>query len=69
MKIVVYFETIKWELQIKPVSECRCDEKLKIKDEESTLLSDTKKLIQAIVVVYLQQNKKGRRPRGKKMSQ
>ena len=29
------------ELQIKPISECRCDERLKTKDEESTHLSDT----------------------------
>jgi hypothetical protein len=29
------------ELQIKPISECRCDERLKTKDEESTLLLDT----------------------------
>jgi hypothetical protein len=29
------------ELQIKPISECRCDERLKTKDDESTRLSDT----------------------------
>jgi hypothetical protein len=39
--IVVYYETIKRELQIKPISECRCDERLKTKTEEFTLLSDT----------------------------
>ncbi len=26
---VVYYETIKWELKIKPISECRCDKKTK----------------------------------------
>jgi hypothetical protein len=34
--IVVYYETIKRELKIKPISECRCDERLKTKTEEST---------------------------------
>jgi hypothetical protein len=29
------------EPKIKPNSECRCDERLRIKVEESTLLSDT----------------------------
>jgi hypothetical protein len=32
---------IKRELKIRPISECRCDERLKTKAEESTLLSDT----------------------------
>ena len=41
LKIVVYYETIKRELKIKPISECRCDERLKTKDEESTSLSET----------------------------
>ncbi len=36
--IVVYYESIKRELKIKPISECRCDERLKIKAEESTCL-------------------------------
>jgi hypothetical protein len=31
--------TIKWDLKIKPVSECRCDERLKTEVEESTRLS------------------------------
>jgi hypothetical protein len=39
--VFVYYETIKRELKIKPISECRCDERLKTKTEESTLLSDT----------------------------
>jgi hypothetical protein len=38
---IVYYESIKRELKIKPISECRCDERLKTKPEESTFLSDT----------------------------
>jgi hypothetical protein len=38
---VSLYETIKRELKIKPIPECRDDERLKTKDEESTLLSDT----------------------------
>ena len=34
----VYYETINRELKIKPISECRYDERLKTKDEESTRL-------------------------------
>jgi len=37
----VYYETIKREVKIKPISECWCDERLKTKVEEFTLLSDT----------------------------
>jgi hypothetical protein len=33
-----FYETIKRELKIKPISECRCDERLKTKTEESTRL-------------------------------
>jgi hypothetical protein len=36
----VYYETINREIKIKPISECRCDERLKTKVEESTSLSD-----------------------------
>ncbi len=35
---VVYYESIKREVKIKPISECRCDERLKTKVEESTCL-------------------------------
>ncbi len=36
---VVYYESIKRGLKIKPISECRCDERLKTKArEESTRL-------------------------------
>jgi hypothetical protein len=38
---VVYYETIKRDPKINPNSECRCDERLKTKVEESTRLSDT----------------------------
>ncbi len=41
LEMFFYFETIKWELKIKPISEYRCDERLKTKVEESTRLSDT----------------------------
>ncbi len=41
LHIVVYYETIKRQPKIKPNSECRCDERLKTKVEESTLLSDS----------------------------
>ena len=34
----VYNESIKRELKIKPIYECRCDERLKTKAEESTRL-------------------------------
>jgi hypothetical protein len=30
-KIVVYYESIKRELQRRPIYECRCDERLKLK--------------------------------------
>jgi hypothetical protein len=32
--IVVYYESIKRELQIKPIYECRCDERRRTKTEE-----------------------------------
>jgi hypothetical protein len=37
----VYYELIKQEIQIKPISECRCDERLNTKTEESTRLAYT----------------------------
>jgi hypothetical protein len=36
VKIVVYYESIKRELQTRPIHECRCDERPKTKFEEST---------------------------------
>ncbi len=38
---VVYYESIKRELQRRPINECRCDERLKTKTEEFTLLAYT----------------------------
>ncbi len=35
-KNVVYYESIKRELKTRPIYECRCDERLKTKAEEST---------------------------------
>jgi hypothetical protein len=37
----VYYESIKRELKTRPIYECRCDERLKTKAEESTLLTYT----------------------------
>jgi hypothetical protein len=34
----LYYESIQRELKSRPINECRCDEKLKTKDEESTRL-------------------------------
>ena len=39
--VIVYYQSIKRELKRKPISECRCDERLKTTSEESTRLSDT----------------------------
>jgi hypothetical protein len=38
---VVCYESIKGEIKIKPISECRCDERLNTKVEESTRLTNT----------------------------
>ena len=38
---LVYYESIKQELKIKPIPECRCEERLKTKAEESTLITYT----------------------------
>ena len=38
---VVYYESIKRELKTKLIYECRCDERLKTKVEESTRLTCT----------------------------
>jgi hypothetical protein len=43
---VVYYESIKRELETRPIYECRCDERLKIKDEESTRLVYTGLLVE-----------------------
>ena len=36
--VVVYYESIKREIKTRPIYECRCDERLKTKAEESTHL-------------------------------
>ena len=41
VKHVVYYESIKRELKIRPIYECRCDERLKTKTEESTRFTYT----------------------------
>jgi hypothetical protein len=38
---VVYYESIKRELKIKPIYECRCDERLQTKTKRFTRLSYT----------------------------
>jgi hypothetical protein len=38
---VVYYESMKRELKTRPIYECRCDERLKTKAEESTRLTYT----------------------------
>ena len=43
---VVYYESIKAELQTRPIYECRCDERLKTKSEESTRLVYTGLLVE-----------------------
>jgi hypothetical protein len=37
-KITVYYESINREIKTKPTYECRCDERLKTRVEESTRL-------------------------------
>ena len=39
--LFVYYESINRELKTRPIYECRCDERLKTKDEESTSLGYT----------------------------
>ena len=41
MFVVVYYESIKRELNIRLIYECRCDERLKSKDGGSTHLTYT----------------------------
>jgi len=38
---VVYYKSIKREIKIRPIYECRCDERLKTKVKEFTRLGDT----------------------------
>jgi hypothetical protein len=39
--LFVYYESIKREVKTRPIYECRCDERLKTKVEESTRLTCT----------------------------
>ena len=38
---IVYYESIKRELKIRSIYECRCDERLQTKTKEFTLLTET----------------------------
>jgi len=40
---LVYYESIKGELKIRPIYECRCDERLQTKAKEFTRLTYTEK--------------------------
>jgi hypothetical protein len=40
-RLYVYYESRKEELKTRPIYECRCDERLKTKDEKSTHLTYT----------------------------
>ena len=41
LSVRVYYESIKRELKIRPIYECRCDERLKTKSKEFTRLAYT----------------------------
>ena len=51
MEQVVYYVSMKREPKTRPIHECRCDERLKTKNEESIRLTDTG------LVVELEQRK------------
>ena len=53
---VVYYESLKRELKTKPINECRCDERLQTRVEESTRLACPR--LVAIVVVYYESIKR-----------
>ena len=40
-RFILHYESIKRELKTRPINECRFDERLKTKDEESTRLEYT----------------------------
>ncbi len=42
MLFILYYESIKRDLTTRPINECRCDERLKTKSEESTRLTHTR---------------------------
>jgi hypothetical protein len=37
--VVVYYESLQRDLKTKPINECRCDERLQTRVEESTRLA------------------------------
>ena len=51
--VIVYYESIKRELKTRPIYECRCDERLKTKTDESTLLAST-----GFIIVYYESRKR-----------
>jgi hypothetical protein len=55
---VVYYESIKRDLKTRPTYECRCDERLKTKDEEPTRLVYTNSILlvsrASVVTVHLE---------------
>jgi hypothetical protein len=53
-KHLFYYETIKRELKEKPISECRCDERLKTKVEESSKrLSDVSDVHEVVKPLFI----------------
>jgi hypothetical protein len=64
---VVYYESIKRELKIRCIYECRCDERLQTKTKEFTHLTHTgfRAFPLDSLVVYLQQIKKKAKAEGK----
>jgi hypothetical protein len=49
---LVSYESIKQEIQRRPIYECRCDERLKTKSEGSTLLGEREGKRKSSVVYY-----------------
>ncbi len=49
---VVCYESIDRDLKIRPVYECRCDERLKTKDEESPRLVYTLSLLRFFITKF-----------------
>jgi hypothetical protein len=60
---------MKRELKTRPIHECRCDERLKSKVEESTRLANTGLfvcLLHSFLLFFFSRIKKGRRTKGRK---
>jgi hypothetical protein len=51
--VVVYYESIRHEVKIRPIYECRCDERLQTKAEESTRLAYTGLLGELAVFIIM----------------